>query len=196
MKNTFIIVGVVGVVAAAGIIFTFRGPGKNTPDPLFPKTSPKNAPVEATKEPADSAPDTTALGICGTFPKESIASITGLDIVSASVYSVEGSENSNCRYYIRGKSYAPVLSIGKYAGDTAKERQKYADTKYFKGWQVGTDPRITMEHFITFNEVRQLNDIYMIAGTSTYYRITLYSLSMLRGSQMVDLAVQISPKMK
>jgi hypothetical protein len=51
-----------------------------------------------------------------------------------------------------------------------------------------------MENFITYNEVQQLNDIYLITGTNEYYRITLHSLSMLNGAQMESLALQIVEK--
>jgi hypothetical protein len=133
--------------------------------------------------------------ICDIFPKEKIASSTGLDIVFADVYSAEGSENSNCRYYINnGKTDSLILSIGAYKDNPLTAKARYEDETSFKGWQAIKDDRITMDNFITYNKAQQLNDIFLITGSNGYYRITLYSPDTLKDSQMIDLAVQISSK--
>jgi hypothetical protein len=133
--------------------------------------------------------------ICDIFPKEKISSSTGLDIVFADVYSADGSENSNCRYYINnGKTDYPVLSIGAYKDDPVEAKAKYGNETSFKGWQAARDDRITMDNFITYNKAQQLNDIFLITGSNGYYRITLYSPDALKDSQMIDLAAQVSSK--
>jgi hypothetical protein len=194
MNKKFILFGAAVVLIAAGAFFVFKNSGKNNVANNSSSSEIASKGENNLKENANT--NTGGSDICSTFSKESIASITGLDIVSAEIFSVEGSQNSNCRYYVRGKSYAPVLVIGKYESDPLAEKQKYANEKYFPGWRVLTDSRIAMDNFITYNEVQQLNDVYLITGTSEYYRVTLYSLSMLSGSQMINLASHVAEKIK
>lgn len=137
---------------------------------------------------------TTTEGLCGVFTKESVASITGLDIASTDIYSAEGSNNSNCRYYTSVKRYAPTISIGKYQGDAAVEKNKYTDGKSFKGWKTGTDKQITMNHFIAYNQNGNMNDIFLITGKGEYYRISLHSLNVIKNEQMIKLASQVAQK--
>jgi hypothetical protein len=152
----------------------------------------KKATVDSNKVAASSQP--TAEDLCAVFTKESIATITGLDISSTDLYSAEGSNNSNCRYFISSKKYAPIVSIGKYQGDASAEKKKYDDGKTFKGWKTGTDARITMDHFITYNEGGKINDIFLITGKNEYYRISLYSLNVIKDDQLISLASQIAQK--
>ncbi len=189
-KNILISVSIIAVIIIVAVVVS-SSTNKNTNDNLG-----SNGTVPGGEDKVTVGSNTNAGGsdICSVFPKEDVASITGLDIVSSEVFSVEGSENSNCRYYVRGKSYAAVLSIGKYEKDPSLERQKYADGVRFNGWRTGTNSQIPMEHFITYNEVQQLNDIYLINGANEYYRIALYSLSMVTSKQMVELALQVAQK--
>jgi hypothetical protein len=194
MKNPKIILigAIIVVVAVVGVYLISSNNQKDIDDSSLAN---ENG-IENTEE--NNVVDNNSMAksgsICDIFSKEWVASITGLDIVSAEVFSVSGKVNSSCRYYIKGKTYAPVLIIGKYQADAELERVKYADEKYYKGWRVLTDDRITMNHFITYNEVQQLNDIYLISGSNEYYRITLYSLSLLSDPQMKELAVQAIQK--
>jgi hypothetical protein len=194
MKNPKIILigAIMVVVAVVGVYLISGNNQKNVDDgSLANENGVENAEENNV---ADNNSIVKSGSICDIFSKEWVASITGLDIVSADIFSVKGSENFNCRYYIKGKTYAPVLIIGKYQADAELERIKYADQKYFKGWRVLTDSQITMNHFITYNEVQQLNDIYLISNPNEYYRITLYSLSLLTGPQMKNLAIQVSQR--
>jgi hypothetical protein len=152
----------------------------------------KKAAVDSNKATSGSQP--AAEDLCAVFTKESVATITGLDISSTDLYSDEGSNNSNCRYFISTKKYAPIVSIGKYAGDAAVEKAKYDDGKTFKGWKTGTDARITMDHFITYNEGGKINDIFLISGKNEYYRISLYSLNVINDDQLISLASQVAQK--
>ncbi len=192
MKNKIILVIVI-VVLVIGAVLIFKNPnndsshGNSTTGGVAPGD--ENLLTEDNNE-------VLSDNICKAFSKEYVTTITGLNIVSTEVKSGEGAKNSVCYYYVEGKKYAPVLIIGKYENDVATEKQKYANEKYYPGWRVLIDSRISMEHFITYNEVQQLNDIYLIKGTNEYYRITLYSLQMLRGSQMIELASQIENKIK
>lgn len=136
----------------------------------------------------------SAESVCTVFTKESIASVTGADIVSVDTYSAEGLENYNCRYYIRSKRYAPILSIGQYMGSAEVEKKKYEDEKSFKGWKTVTDKQITMDNFITYNEGGKMNDIFLIKGKNEYYRISLYSLNVIKDEQMINLASQVAQK--
>jgi len=194
MKNK-IILAVVVVVLVVGGILIFKGPSD---DPSHGNSTTGGVVPGDENKLTEDADDDTSLSdnICKAFSKEYVATITGLNIVSAEVKSGEGAKNSVCYYYVEGKSYAPVLTIGKYENDVATEKQKYANEKYYPGWRVLTDNRISIEHFITYNEVQQLNDIYLIKGTNEYYRTTLYSLQALRGGQMIELASQIESKIK
>ena len=131
-------------------------------------------------------------GLCAIFTKESVASVTGLDIASTDIYTVEGSDNSNCRYFISTKKYAPIVSIGKYAGSADTEKKKYDDGKTFKGWKTGTDARIAMDHFITYNEGGKINDIFLLSGKNEYYKISLYSLNVIKDDQLIALASQVA----
>jgi hypothetical protein len=190
MKNKIILAIVIVVVVVGGILL-FKGSsddpshGNSTTGGVVPGD--ENLLTEENNEVLSDS-------ICKAFSKEYVATNTGLNIVSTEVKSGEGAKDSVCYYYIEGKKYAPVLTIGKYENNVSTEKQKYADEKYYPGWRVLTDSRISMEHFITYNEVQQLNDIYLIKGKNEYYRITLYSLQMLRGSQMIELALQIASK--
>lgn len=190
MKNKIILAIVIVVVVVGGILL-FKGSsddpshGNSTTGGVVPGD--ENLLTEENNE-------VLSDNICKAFSKEYVATNTGLNIVSTEVKSGEGAKDSVCYYYIEGKKYAPVLTIGKYENNVSTEKQKYADEKYYPGWRVLTDSRISMEHFITYNEVQQLNDIYLIKGKNEYYRITLYSLQMLRGSQMIELALQIASK--
>ena len=58
------------------------------------------------------------------------------------------------------------------------------------------DNEIPMDHFITYNEVQQLNDIYLIKGPSEFYRISLFSLSAVNSSKMKSLAIKVAEKIK
>jgi hypothetical protein len=193
MKNSKIILigAIIVVVAAVGVYLISDNSQKNVDDSSLAN---ENG-VENIEENnvADSNSIVKSGSICDIFPKEWIASITGLNIVSAEDYSVGGSVNFNCRYYIKGKTYAPVLSISKYQADPVLAKAKYGSEMY-KGWRALTDSQITMDNFITYNEVQQLNDIYLISGSNEYYRITLYSLSLLNGQQMENLAIQVSQR--
>ena len=150
----------------------------------------KKATVDNNK--ATPGSQTTVEGLCAVFTKESVATVTGLDISSTDIYSAEGSDNSNCRYFISSKKYAPIVSIGKYVGSAVAEKAKYDDGKTFKGWKTGTDARITMDHFITYNEGGQINDIFLITGKNEYYRISLYSLNVVKDDQLIGLASQVA----
>ena len=150
----------------------------------------KNATVNSNK--ANSGSQPAVEGLCAIFTKESVAAATGLDISSTDIYSAEGSDNSNCRYFISTKKYAPIVSIGKYAGSAVAEKAKYDDGKTFKGWKTGTDKRITIDHFITYNEGGQINDIFLVTGKNEYYRISLYSLNVVKDDQLIGLASQVA----
>ena len=134
---------------------------------------------------------TDAEGFCGIFTKESVASATGLDITSAENYSVEGMENVSCRYYAGGKKIAPVITIGKFKNDLEAVKKKYLENPLFKGWKIIENKEIAMENFVTYNEVGQLTDIFLITGTNEYYRLTLYSFNTIGSKEMVTLALQV-----
>jgi len=150
----------------------------------------KKAAVDNNK--TTSGSQTVAEGICGVFTKESVAAVTGLNISSTDIYAAEGSDNSNCRYFISTKKYAPIVSIGKYQGDATAEKAKYDDGKTFPGWKTGTDKRIAMDHFITYNEGGKINDIFLISGKNEYYKISLYSLNVIKDDQLIALASQVA----
>jgi hypothetical protein len=193
MKNPKIILigAIIVVVAAVGVYLISGNSQKNVDDgSLANESGVENA---GENNVVDNNSIAKSGSICDIFPKEWVASITGLNIVSSQEYSVDGSINSNCRYYIKGKTYAPVLSISKYQADPELAKAKYGGEMY-KGWRAFTDSQIIMNNFITYNEVQQLNDIYLISGPNEYYRITLYSLSLLTGQQMENLAIQVSQK--
>lgn len=192
MKNKIILAVVAGVLVVGGILI-FKSPsddpshGNSTTGGVAPGD--ENLLTEDNNEILS---DNT----CKAFSKEYVSTITGLNIVSTEAKSGDGAKNSVCYYYTEDKKYTPTLTIGKYENDVATEKQKYANEKYYPGWRIITNNKISMEHFITYNEVQQLNDIYLIKGTNEYYRITLYSLKMLKGSQMIELASQIEQKIK
>lgn len=191
MNKKIILVVVVAVIIVGGILI-FKGPSD---DPSHGNSTTGGVvPGDENKLAEDTNDEVLSDNICKAFSKEYVATNTGLNIISAEVKSGEGAKNSVCYYYVEGKSYAPVLTVGKYENNVETEKQKYANEKYYPGWRVLTDSRISMEHFITYNEVQQLNDIYLIKGENEYYRITLYSLQALRGSQMIELASQIISK--
>lgn len=188
----FLLMGIIIlVVAGSGIYFVKHFNKTDLGSPVTDKT------ITESENKAIENIDTGAFDICKVFPKEEIASIIGLDIDSAESYSVEGTKNSNCRYHIRGEKYASVsvLSIGKYQSDPALAKAKYGNEILFKDWRVLTDNRMAMDNFITYNEVQQLSEIYLISGSNEYYRITLHSLELLNGSQMINLASRIAEKL-
>ena len=192
-----IIIAIVALLAIGGSVYFVSKGQKSKENTSLEKVTPGNKDEQKNATDTDvSAKITTAGDICSQFPKESIASITGLDIVSAEVYQISDASGSGCRYYIRGTSYAPVLTIGKYNTDVTKEKQKYGNNALFADWRIGTDSRIPMSHFITYNEVQQLNDIYLLPESNMYYRISLYSLSTLKGYQMIDLAAKLAVQIK
>ena len=47
-----------------------------------------------------------------------------------------------------------------------------------------------MDNLVTYNEVGQLSDIFLITGTDEYYRLTLYSYITIGSNEMVTLALQ------
>jgi hypothetical protein len=130
-------------------------------------------------------------GLCGIFSKEFVAEATGLNITAAETYATEGVDSSNCRYYIDGKKIAPVITIGKFKNDLEKEKQKYLEHPLFKGWKILENKDIAMKNFVTYNEVGQLNDIFLITGINEYYRLTLYSFKDIGSNEMVSLALKV-----
>ena len=139
---------------------------------------------------------TTAEGICGIFTKEFVASATGLNITTAETYAIEGVDSSNCRYYIDGKKIAPVITIGKFKNDLEKEKKKYTEHPLFKGWKILKNDAISMDNLVTYNEVGQLNDIFLITGTNEYYRLTLYSFKTIGSNEMVTLALKAEKEIR
>jgi len=191
MNNKYILIGAVVIVLAGGGLYVSRNTNKNVVD-----TSVVNEDISLKENVISKSPKQEST-ICDRFPKEEVASITGLNITSTKVFSMgEEIENSNCGYYIDGKTVASALSIGVYKGDVSKQKEKYQDPVVFRGWRVLTDKTISMDHFITYNEVQQLNDIYLIKGPQEYYRITLFSLNALKSGQMFDLALKVAEKIK
>ncbi|MDO9231450.1 MAG: hypothetical protein Q7U36_03180 [bacterium] len=157
------------------------------------KTEQVNNGEKATEVVADNnSPVTakTAEGICGIFSKEFVASATGLNVTTAETYATEGVESSNCRYYIDGKKIAPVITIGKFKNDLEKEKKKYTEHPLFKGWRILKNDTIPMDNLVTYNEVGQLNDIFLITGTNEYYRLTLYSFKTIGSNEMITLALK------
>jgi hypothetical protein len=140
---------------------------------------------------ADKSAPATDEGLCGIFTKEFVSSATGLNITAAETYAIEGVESSNCRYYIDGKKIAPVIAIGKFKNDLEKEKQKYTESPLFKGWRILANKAIPMDNLVTYNEVGQLTDIFLITGTNEYYRLTLYSYNTIGSNEMVALALQV-----
>lgn len=187
MKNTkLIIIGTI-LIALTVVGFYFKN--------NVSKTVVNNNSIINSQTTENTKKDVTT--ICDTFPKEEIASITGLNITSTKVFTMgEDIENSNCGYYVDGRTVAAALSIGLYKGDASKQKERYQDPVVFKGWRVLTNNDITMDHFITYNEVQQLNDIFLIKGPNEFYRISLFALSALRGGQMIDLGVKIASKIR
>jgi hypothetical protein len=175
-----IMIGLVLVLS----VFVFSGCGE--------KTETKNSADVSTETMAvDKSTATTAQGICGIFTKEFVSAATGLNITTAETYAIDGVDSSNCRYYIDGKKIAPVITIGKFKNDLEKEKKKYLEHPLFKGWMIKNNKEIAMENFVTYNEVGQLNDIYMITGTNEYYRLTLYSFKTIGSNEMVTLALKV-----
>jgi len=192
MNNSkIILVGVIIIAFVAGGFYFKNNSQKTateTPTVNENNTQTENQ-VENTKK-----EDST---ICDTFPKEEIASITGLNITSSAVFSLKNAmENTSCGYYVDGRNVAYALSIGLYKGDISKQLERYNDPILFKGWRVLKDNEIPMDHFITYNEVQQLNDIYLIKGPSEFYRISLFSLSAVNSSKMKSLAIKVAEKIK
>lgn len=191
MNIKYILIGVVVIALAGGGLYVSRNTNKNVVDTSVVKEDislKENVISETPKQ------ETT---ICDKFSKEEIASITGLNITSSAVFSLKNAmENTSCGYYIDGRNVAHALSIGLYKGDILKQIERYNDPIVFKGWRVLTDNEIPMDHFITYNEVQQLNDIYLIKGPQEYYRISLFSLSALKSGQMFALALKVAEKIK
>jgi len=140
---------------------------------------------------ADKSSEVAAEGLCGIFTKEFVASATDLNITAAETYAIEGVESSNCRYYVDGKKIAPVITIGKFKNDLEKEKKKYLEHPLFKGWRILKNDAISMDNLVTYNEVGQLTDIFLITGTNEYYRLTLYSYTTIGTKEMVTLALQV-----
>jgi len=161
------------------------------------ETEKGNSGEEATEVVANKiSQTTTAEGICGIFTKEFVASATGLNITASETYVMDGVESSNCRYYIDGKKIAPVITIGKFKNDLEKEKKKYLEHPLFKGWRIVENKDIKMENFVAYNEVGQLNDIFLITGTNEYYRLTLYSFKTIGSNEMVALALKAEKEIK
>jgi uncharacterized protein (UPF0333 family) len=192
MKNKFILIVFVTAIIIVGGFYFIKNSNKSV---VSNKPAVDNDSVVNETTPKTENNNKDASSICDIFSKEEIASITGLNITSTKVFTMgENIKNSNCGYYINGSKVAAALSIGLYEGDASQEKVKYEDEKRFNGWRMGTDNRIPMEHFITYNEVQQLNDIYLIVGPDKFYRIALFSLSELESRQMIELAAQIATK--
>ena len=51
-----------------------------------------------------------------------------------------------------------------------------------------------MDHFIAYNEGGQMNDIFLVKEKSEYYRISLYSLNIVKNDQLIELASQVAKK--
>lgn len=173
-----------------GVIF-FSGCGEKTE-----KGAGAEKATDVVTEKGSQATTTTAEGICGTFSKEFVASATGLNITASETYAIDGVESSNCRYYIDGKKIAPVITIGKFKNDLEKEKKKYTEHPLFKGWKMLKNDAISMDNLVTYNEVGQLNDIFLITGTNEYYRLTLYSFKTIGSNEMVTLALKVEKEIK
>ncbi len=165
-------------------VFAFSGCGKKAE---------KNDSVEKSMGTvtADKSSEASAEGICGIFTKDFVALATGLNITTAETYTIEGVESSNCRYYVDGKKIAPVITIGKFKNDLEKEKKKYLEHPLFKGWRVLKNDAISMDNLVTYNEVGQLSDIFLITGINEYYRLTLYSYTTIGIKEMLILASQV-----
>ena len=191
------IVALLVIAIAGGIYFVSKGHQKSKENTGLENVAPGNDKDQKNVTNTDVSIKTNTAGdVCSQFPKESIASITGLDIVSAEIYQTNVSDSTGCRYFIRGKAYAPVLTISKYNTDVTTEKQKYGNHPLFKDWRVGTNSEIPMEHFITYNEVQQLSEIYLLPESNMYYKISLYSLNALKSSQIVNLAAKLAVQIK
>lgn len=178
---------IVGSLVLVLSVFIFSGCGEKT-------EKENSADLSTGTVVTDKSSQVAAGGICEIFTKEFVASATGLDITSTENYTVEGMENVSCRYYTGGKKIAPVITIGKFKNDLEAVKKKYLEHPLFKGWRILENKEITMDNFVTYNEVQQLNDIFLITGTNEYYRITLYSFDKIGSKQMVDLALQVEQK--
>lgn len=192
MNIKYILIGLVVIALAGGVFYISNRPTENAVDS-------KPIVKDDTSQKEDVVPETPKQEstICDEFPKNEVASVTGLNITSTKVFTMgEEIENSNCGYYIDGKTVASALTIGVYKGDVSKQKEKYQNPVVFRGWRILTDKTIPMDHFITYNEVQQLNDIYLIKGPQEYYRISLFSLSAVKSGQMFDLALKVAEKIK
>jgi hypothetical protein len=165
-------------------VFIFSGCGDRT-------TKENSVDIPAETVVTDKNSNVAAGGLCGIFSKEFVASATGLNITAAETYATTGGDSSNCRYYIDGKKIAPVITIGKFKNDLEKEKQKYLEHPLFKGWRILKNDAISMDNLVTYNEVGQLNDIFLITAVDEYYRLTLYSFKNIGSNEMVTLALQV-----
>lgn len=187
MNTKYILVGLVVIALAGGVFYISNRPTENAVDskPIVKEDLPQKEEV------------TTETTICDQFPKEEIAAITGLNITSSTVFSLKNAmENTSCGYYIDGRNVAHALSIGLYKGDILKQIERYNDPIVFKGWKIISEKDISVSNYVTYNEVQQLNDIYLIKGPQEYYRISLFSLSAVKSGQMFDLALKVAEKIK
>jgi hypothetical protein len=192
MNNSkIIIIGVIIIVFVAGV-FYFKNNSQKTVTETPAVTENNTQTENQVENPSKKEPT-----ICDTFPKEEIAIITGLNITSSAVFSLKNAmENTSCGYYVDGKEVAHALSIGLFKGDLSKQLERYNDPIVFRDWRVLKDDVIPMDNFITYNEVSQLNDIYLIKGPSEFYRISLYSLSAVSSGKMKSLAIKVVEKIK
>lgn len=186
-----ILVGVIIIAFVAGGFYF-----KNNSQKTATETSNVNENNTQTENQTEN-PQKEESTICDTFPKEEISSITGLNITSSAVFSLKNAmENTSCGYYVDGRNVAYALSIGLYKGDISKQLERYNDPILFKGWRVLKDNMIPIDHFITYNEVQQLSDIYLIKGPNEFYRISLFSLSAVNSGKMKSLAIKVAEKIK
>jgi len=188
-----IIIAIVALLAIGGGVYLGSKGPKNINNDNSNLNSASTTQTEVKDNQPEATKNKTGLDISSQFPKESIASITGLNIVSAEAYQINDTEGSGCRYrYAEKNNKFVLISISKYNTDVAKEKQKYGVHPLFKGWRISTNNEISMGHFITYNEVGQLSEIYLLPEPNVYYKLSLYALKALTGQQIVNLAAKLA----
>lgn len=126
---------------------------------------------------------TIGTDICGEFTKEWIQSVIGIPVIKTENFNTVTTDV--CNYFVSENSF---VTIHHETLNVAKQKTGLV----FLDRVLKTDPRISMDHFIAWQQNDQINNIYLVLGTDEYISVSRSSTKAIDNEKSILLAIAVA----
>ena len=129
-----------------------------------------------------------SLNVCSELTSDFVSQVTGLQIKKTKDFS--NSTSMGCSYFTTDSETGPFVMV---VVDFLNVEDQKTGLKAL-GRTLKTDPRIKMDHFLTYQENGILNDIYLIMTPDKFVRVERSGVDIISDGHFIDFASSLVEK--